>query len=441
MQETNLTLEGLPSNIDAERTILGAVLLDNAFHAEAAEVLSPDDFSLDSHRRLFLRMGELMDKGRAVDIVTLANKLAKYKEVERIGGVAYLASLTEGLPRNPVIEDYIRIVKDKSLLRRLMGICSSAIAKAADQSEDATGVLSTTLQQLSDIENDSMRGADLESVGQWLNTNDIFADRIPGIPTGIEEYDELTGGLRQAELTIFAGRTSMGKSSHCGTIAWQMARAGKSVAVFSNEQQKASLVGRMLCGRSGVSFKNYRAGTLDMIERVYIEQAREEFTKLPIFMDQRPTMSVSSIRARAARLQRSGDLDVILIDQLNRISNEGIWQKGMRSDELVGEKVAAIQGIAQQLHVPVCLYHQLNRETAKNDEGRPTLVNLKNSGAIEEHADNIALFHRPSYYNRDESRKTEAEIVLAKQRDGETGTAHCEFHGYNCLWQSRRRHS
>ena len=138
----NLTNDaGLPANLDAEKTILGAILLDNAAHSEAAEKLEADDFSLDSHRRIFLRMSELMDMERAVDIVTLANELARNKEVESVGGVAYLASLTEGLPRRPVIEDYIRIVKDKSLLRKLMGICSMAIARAADQSESALEVL------------------------------------------------------------------------------------------------------------------------------------------------------------------------------------------------------------------------------------------------------------------------------------------------------------
>jgi replicative DNA helicase len=148
----DLTLDaGLPANVDAEKTILGAILLDNAAHAEAAEAHQADDFSLDSHRRIFLRMSELIDTGHAVDIVTLANELARYKEVEAVGGVAYLASLTEGLPRRPVIEDYIRIVKDKSLLRRLMGICSAAIARAADQSEDAIGVLDATESQLLEV--------------------------------------------------------------------------------------------------------------------------------------------------------------------------------------------------------------------------------------------------------------------------------------------------
>src|ERR1700733_4967875 len=148
----DLTLDtGLPANVEAEKTILGAILLDNAAHSEAAEKLESEDFSLDSHRRIFLRMSELMDSQRAVDIVTLSNELSRYKEVEAVGGVAYLASLTEGLPRRPVIEDYIRIVKDKSLLRRLMGICSAAIAKAADQSQDAIGVLDETESQLLEV--------------------------------------------------------------------------------------------------------------------------------------------------------------------------------------------------------------------------------------------------------------------------------------------------
>src|SRR3984885_943777 len=148
----DLSLEaGLPANLDAEKTILGAILLDNAAHAEAAEALKSDDFSLDSHRRIFLRMSELVDSGRAVDIVTLANELSRYKEVESVGGVAYLASLTEGLPRRPVIEDYIRIVKDKSLLRRLMSICSAAIARAADQSETALEVIGDAEARLLEV--------------------------------------------------------------------------------------------------------------------------------------------------------------------------------------------------------------------------------------------------------------------------------------------------
>lgn len=427
----------LPASIDGERTILGAVLLDNTAFETAAEHLVSDDFSLDSHRRIFLRMAELMNSQRAIDIVTLANALTQRKEIEAVGGVAYLASLTEGLPRRPVIGEYIRIVKDKSLLRKLMSTCSLAIARAADQPESALELLGDTMRNLDQIEDASLRGADLESVGQWLNQNDVFAERVPGIYTGIDDYDEMTFGLHPGELTVFAGRTSSGKTSHCGTIAWQMARHGKAVAAFINEQQKQSFIGRMLCGRAGVSFKTYRRGLLDWVEKQYIEDVVKEFKTLPIFWDQRSSMSVASIRAKSARLKRSGELDVILVDQLSRISNEGLWQKGMRSDEVIGEKVSAFKAMAVDLGVPVALYHQLNRETTKNEENRPTMVNLKGSGSIEEHADNVALFHRPGYYKKEAGNETEAEIIVAKQRDGETGIVHCEFIGASCLWRNR----
>ena len=258
----------LPASIDGERTILGAVLLDNTAFETAAEHLVSDDFSLDSHRRIFLRMAELMNSQRAIDIVTLANALTQRKEIEAVGGVAYLASLTEGLPRRPVIGEYIRIVKDKSLLRKLMSTCSLAIARAADQPESALELLGDTMRNLDQIEDASLRGADLESVGQWLNQNDVFAERVPGICTGIDDYDDMTFGLHPGELTVFAGRTASGKTSPLRNdrLADGAATASPSRS-FLNEQRKQSFIGRMLCGRAGVSFKTYRRGHLDMIER------------------------------------------------------------------------------------------------------------------------------------------------------------------------------
>ena len=429
----------LPASIDGERTILGAILLDNEAFAQAAEHLRPADFSLDSHRRIFLRMADLMSGFRAVDIVTLANELTKNKEIEAVGGVAYLACLTEGLPRRPVISDYIKIVKDKSLLRKAMEICNKGFLRAADQFEPGETVITSVIRDLEDAVDSNLQGNDLESIGQWLDQNDVFAPRVPGIKTGIDDYDELTYGLHKGELTVAAGRTSSGKTSHCGTITWEMARRGHCVGCFINEQAKASFIGRMLCGRSGVSFNAYRRGTLDWVEKQYIENTVTEFKQLPIFWDQRSSMSVASIRARAARLKRSGELDVILVDQLSRVSGEGVYQKGMRSDEVIGEKVAALKGVAIDLDVPLVLYHQLNRETTKQDEGRPTLANLKGSGAIEEHADNVILFHRPEYYKRDDPLlKGKAEIIVAKQRDGETRTVHCEFVAETCLWRNRK---
>src|SRR4051794_38671817 len=216
---------GLPANIDAEKTILGAILLDNAAHSEASEKIDGDDFSLDSHRRIFLRMTDLMNSQRPVDIVTLAEELAKNKEVESVGGVAYLASLTEGLPRRPVIEEYIRIVKDKSLLRKLMMICSSAIARAADQSEDAIGVLDDTESQLLEVSEKSLAGG-LESVEKIVANSFGSVDNlykhsreVTGLATDFTELDRLTSGLQKGELIIIAARPSMGKTALAINIA------------------------------------------------------------------------------------------------------------------------------------------------------------------------------------------------------------------------------
>ncbi len=425
----------LPASVDGERTILGAVLLDNNAFETAAEHLSSDDFSLDSHRRIFLRMAELMNSQRAIDIVTLANALTQRKEIEAVGGVAYLASLTEGLPRRPVIGEYIRIVKDKSLLRKLMSTCSLAIARAADQPESALELLGDTMRNLDQIEDASLRGADLESVGQWLNQNDVFAERVPGIFTGIEEYDEMTFGLHPGELTVVGARTSMGKTSHACTITRNIAMRGKSVALFLNEQMKSSAVGRMICGRAGVSFKTYRRGQLDMIERIYIEDAVKEFKTLPIFWDQRSSMSVASIRAKCARLKRSAELDVVVIDQLSGTSNEGFYEKGKRFDLVVGDKVQAIKDMAMALGVPVVLYSQVTRGSTKNADSRPTLSDLKESGNIEDKADNVDFLHRPNYYDRESNEPD--EIIRAKCRDGETGVIRCEFVPWCCLWRNR----
>jgi len=266
----DLTLDqGLPANIDAEKTILGAILLDNAAHAEAAERLEAEDFSLDSHRRIFHRMSELMDAQRAVDIVTLANELAKYKEVESIGGVAYLAGLTEGLPRRPVIEEYIRIVKDKSLLRKLMAICSVAIARAADQSESAIEVLDRAEAQLLEVTQKGIAQG-FQSLDQIVQNSFGTIDNlykqsreVTGLATDFTDLDRMTSGLQKDELIIIAARPSMGKTAFAINIAQNAAvNHNAIVAVFSLEMSKESLLRRMLASQAWVDQRKLQTGFL-----------------------------------------------------------------------------------------------------------------------------------------------------------------------------------
>jgi replicative DNA helicase len=439
----DLSLEGLPANVDAEKTILGAILLDNAAHAEAAEVLASDDFSLDSHRRIYLRMSELMDTGRAVDIVTLANELAKYKEVEAVGGVAYLASLTEGLPRRPVIEDYIRIVKDKSLLRRLMGICSAAIAKAADQSEDAIGILDSTESQLLEV---SESGLTLglqplevivrESFGTIDNLYKQSRE-ITGVSTGFKGLDAKTRGLQKDELIIIAARPSMGKTALAINIAQNAAvHHGAIVAVFSLEMSKESLLRRMLASQAWVDQRNMQEGFIGAKDREKLTNALGQLVDSRIFIDDSAGISLAEMRARARRLkQNAGGLDLVIVDYLQLMSAALPAAAGRKGYENRVQEVSAIsrglKAMAKELHVPVVALSQLSRSNEKRDDKRPLLSDLRESGSIEQDADVVAFIHRDSYYKRDEgqtkSDAADSEILIAKQRNGPTGVVHLNF--------------
>ena len=324
----DLTLEpGMPANIDAEKTILGAILLDNAAHSEASERLDADDFSLDSHRRIFLRMSELMNGQRAVDIVTLANELARNKEVESVGGVAYLASLTEGLPRRPVIEEYIRIVKDKSLLRRLMLICSSAIARAADQSETALEVLGAAETQLLEVSEKGivhgLQPLDVIVQNSFGTIDNLYKEsrEVTGLATDFTVFDQMTSGLQKGELIIIAARPSMGKTALAINMAQQAAVMGKAtVAVFSLEMSKESLLRRMLSSQARVDQRKLQTGFLGHEDQGKLQHALEQLVEAHLFIDDTAGISLAEMRAKARRLkQNSGGLDLIVVDYLQQI--------------------------------------------------------------------------------------------------------------------------
>jgi replicative DNA helicase len=440
----DLTLDaGLPANIDAEKTILGAILLDNAAHAEAAEKLEADDFSLDSHRRIFLRMTELIDAQRAVDIVTLANELARYKEVELVGGVAYLASLTEGLPRRPVIEDYIRIVKDKSLLRKLMLICSSAIARAADQSEDAIGVLDVTESQLLEVSEKGLTQG-LESLDKIVANSFGTIDNlykqsreVTGLATDFTAFDRLTSGLQKDELIIIAARPSMGKTALAINIAQNAAiNHNAIVAVFSLEMSKTSLLRRMLASQAWVDQQLIQKGFLGREVHDKLQTALGQLVDSRIFIDDSAGISLAEMRAKARRLkQNAGGLDLVVVDYL-QLMTATLPSGGRKGYENRTQEVSAIsrglKALAKELHVPVLALSQLSRASERRgDDKRPFLSDLRESGSIEQDADVVAFIHREAYYNRDEEmtkeEKAKAEIIVAKQRNGPTETVYLNW--------------
>jgi replicative DNA helicase len=435
---------GLPANVDAEKTILGAILLDNAAHAEASEKITDEDFSLDSHRRIFQRMTELINGQKAVDIVTLANELARYKEIESIGGVAYLASLTEGLPRRPVIEEYIRIVKDKSLLRKLMLICSAAIARAADQGESALGVLDETEAKLLEVSEQGLTQG-FQSLDQIVKDSFGTIDNlykqsreITGLATDYKQFDSMTGGLQKGELIIIAARPSMGKTALAINIAENAAIYHNAiVAVFSLEMNKASLLRRMLASQAWVDQQKLQKGFLSGEDRDKLQNALNQLVETRLFIDDTAAISLAEMRARARRLKHTrGGLDLVVVDYLQLMSAT-VPSSGKRNYENRTQEVSAIsrglKALAKELNVPVVALSQLSRAgVQRKDDHRPLLSDLRESGSIEQDADVVAFIHREAYYSKDkeslsEVDKAKSEIIIEKQRNGPTGIVHLNF--------------
>jgi replicative DNA helicase len=440
---SQISLEhGLPASVEAERTILGAILLDNAAHSEAAEKLIADDFSLDSHRRIFTRMGELMDANRAVDIITLSEELDRQKELESIGNRAYLFSLTENLPRRLSIEDYVRIVKDKSILRQVMGICVTAQARAADQSEDALDVLNATEAALLEV---SERGvgqgfASIPEIvrGSFGSLDNLYKEGkdVTGLATHYLKFDQMTSGLQPSELIIIAARPSMGKTAWAINIAENAAvRGGKVVGIFSLEMSKEALLRRMLASQSMVDMRHIQTGFLTREDRERLTGGLERLAEAKLFIDDTPGISLAEMRAKARRLkQQAGSIDLIVIDYLQLMSASGMGPNNKRFENRTQEVSAISRGLkalAKEMKVPVIALSQLSRASEqRGGDKKPMLSDLRESGSIEQDADVVAFIHREAYYNREEENeedKNKAEIIIAKQRNGPTGSVHLMY--------------
>ena len=360
-----------------------------------------------------------------------------------MGGVAYLASLTEGLPRRPVIEEYIRIVKDKSLLRRLMGICSAAIARAADQSETALEVLGDAEQKLLEVsEKGIVRG--LQPLDQIVaesfgSIDNLYKEsrEVTGLATNFYELDRMTSGLQKGELIIIAARPSMGKTAFAINIAQNAAIQSKAtVAVFSLEMSKESLLRRMLATQARVDQRKLQTGFLGREDHGKLQHALEQLVEAKLFIDDSAGISLAEMRAKARRLkQTTGGLDLILVDYLQLMSATLPTAGGKRYENRTQEVSAISRGLkalAKELDVPVIALSQLSRASERRgDDKRPMLSDLRESGSIEQDADVVAFIHREAYYNRDEEMsdadRAKSEIIIAKQRNGPTGTVILHF--------------
>jgi replicative DNA helicase len=428
-----LTDRGLPASIQAERTILGAMMLDAVAFNDATSKLIADDFSLDSHRRIYACITGLVDIGRAVDLITVIEELDRRKELQAIGDRSYLFSLTEDLPHRLNVEEYVRIVKDKSLLRQLMLICQTSMARAADQSEDALDVLNATEQQLMEVsEKGIQRGfAGIgEIVANSFGSIDALYEQgreVTGLATHYIEFDRMTSGLQDSELVIIAARPSMGKTAWAINIAQNAAvRDGKVVAVFSLEMSKESLLRRMLASEAMVNSRKIQTGFLPREDKGKLLGALERLMESKLFIDDTPGITLAEMRAKARRLrQQSGALDLIVIDYLQLMTGSGNGKKGFENrNQEVSAVSRGLKALAKEMRVPVIALSQLSRSSEqRGGDKKPMLSDLRESGSIEQDADVVCFIHREEYYDREnEDLKGKAEIIIAKQRNGPTGS-------------------
>jgi replicative DNA helicase len=431
--------DGLPSSVHTEVAILGAMLLDGVAISDATSKLKSDDFSLDSHQRIYRAMVELMAKGHGIDYLTVQEELARRRELDSVGGPAYLAYLSEGIPRNFNIESYVRIVKDKSLLRQLMSIFHDGQIRASDQSEDAITVLGDVEALLADVADSAIqRGlAGIgEIVAQSFGSIDALYEQgreVTGLATRYTDFDRMTSGLQDSELIIIAARPSMGKTAWAINIAQNAAvHDGKVVAVFSLEMSKESLLRRMLASEALVGSRKLQTGTMLREDKGKLMKALERLMESKMFIDDTPGITLAEMRAKARRLkQQEGRLDLIVVDYLQLMT--GVNPSGKRGFENRTQEVSSIsrglKALAKEMKIPVLALSQLSRGSEqRTGDKKPLLSDLRESGSIEQDADVVAFIHREEYYNRDDPEvQGKAEIIIAKQRNGPTGSIELAF--------------
>ncbi len=425
----------LPDNLDAERFVLGAIMSSDTAYVQVAGTLGADDFSLEKHKRIFLRMGELHERGEKIDRVTLANELMKQGQLQSVDGLSYLVSLDDGLPQLHNLESYVGIVKEKALRRRIITVSQDIMARCYSLEEDAGQILGAAedaLIKIGDVQTKNGLADPAQIISEYEGGINAFLDaskRIKGISTGFLKFDEMTGGLREGELFILAARPAMGKTAWALNVAQHVAtnpKNPKAVAVFSLEMSKESLLTRMICAAARVDQQRFRAGYLNHDERHALQEALYRIVEAPLFLDDTAGTNLMDVHSKLRRLQAEQDLGLVIIDYMQLMQGRGRFENRVQE---ISSLSRGMKLMSKELRVPFLVLSQLSRapETRTGDH-RPMLSDLRESGSIEQDADMVAFIFREEVYRPDkESLKGLAELILAKQRNGPTGRVKMAF--------------
>ncbi len=424
----------VPHNLEAERALLGSILLDNSAINSALELLSKEDFFSEAHRLTFERMVELSEKNRTIDLVTLSEELAKDGLLEKAGGAAYLSALSDGIPigTTAAMGEYCRIVKEKSTIRRIINASHNVLSRCLEGNDDPETLIDLAQSQIFEI-------AEARVQSGFANVRDIVkssfgkidvlfdrGQRVTGIETGLKDLDDITSGLQAGELIVIAARPSLGKTALALNIGAHAAiQNHKVVGMFSLEMSKESLVIRLLCSEARIDSHRLRTGFSSREEWARITPALGRLSEAPLFIEDTPALTMMQIRAKARRLKAEKGLDLLIVDYLQLISGQGRFENRTQEVSYISR---SLKSIAKELKVPVLALSQLSRAPEQRPGQRPQLSDLRESGSIEQDADVVIFIFREKMKTAEEEGEAESSrggyethLIVGKQRNGPTG--------------------
>lgn len=422
-----------PQNVEAEQAVLGSILLDNEAIYRVIELIAPEDFYRESHRKIYQAILDLNSRNEPADLVTLADYFKTHGGVDAVGGTAYLSGLVDGVATAANVGSYASIVREKSLLRRLITAATDIVTQGYIQAGPVDLFLDQAEKMVFEVAQRKIKQPFVkiaDAVRDSFKMIEELYERkelVTGIPTGFVDLDRLTAGLQPADLIIIAGRPSMGKTALALNVAINAATSRKTpVAIFSLEMSKEQLVQRLLCTEAKVDGAKLRSGYLSKQDWERLTQAAGKLSELPLFIDDTAALSVLAMRAKARRLQREHGLGLVVVDYLQLM--RGTDRAESRERE-ISEISQSLKALAKELHVPLLALSQLNRMVENRRPPIPQLADLRESGSIEQEADVVAFIYREELYDRETLNKGVAEVHVSKQRNGPTGVVRLAFQG------------
>ncbi|OFI05376.1 replicative DNA helicase [Clostridium acetireducens DSM 10703] len=428
-----MPLQSLPQNMEAEQSIIGSMILDKSSIAQVVEALKSDDFYSESHKIIFSAIVELYQKDIDVDIITLTENLKSKDKLENCGGITYISQISGSVFSPSNLQSYIKIVKNKSILRNLIKASSEIIQESYNNQDDVEKVVDSAEKKIFNIASDKT-SSDFEPMSSVLEEGFIQIEKIfnnkgetTGISSGFPELDAKTSGFQKGDMILIAARPSMGKTTFALNLAQYAAlREGKSVAVFSLEMSKQQLAFKLLCSEANIDMLKLRNGNLEDKDWESIAKASGPLAATKIFIDDTPAISIMEMRSKCRRLKIEQGIDMIVVDYLQLMSGSRSIEN--RQQE-VSEISRGIKALAKEMECPVIALSQLSRAPEARSDHRPMLSDLRESGSIEQDADLVMFLYRDEYYNKDSEEKNVAECIIAKQRNGPTGTVKLAWFG------------